>query len=133
MRETELTEALDERGLLDDARGPGCYAIECAVPDLYADVEEAWSNGHDAHPPDNTLERLAAARRVAYVGASTNVYERLCEHIASVREASFVGTYPPTRVIEVWPDETPFESEHNRTIELVRDDWTCWKDGELWR
>jgi hypothetical protein len=131
MRETDLTEQLDERDLLDDARGPGVYAIECAVPDQYADVEEAWSNGHDAHPPDNTLERLAAARRVAYVGASTHVYDRLCEHIGHTREASFVSTYPPRRVVTVWPHEDPFEAEHNRTIDLVRDDWTVWKDGGL--
>lgn len=132
MRETELTEQLDERDLLDDAHGPGVYAIECAVPDLYADVEEAWSNGHEIHPPDNALERLAAARRVAYVGASGEMYDRLCDHVGGERrEASFVGTYPPTRVVDIWPTEDPFAAEYNRAVDLARDDWLVWCDGEV--
>ena len=133
MNETELTETLDTRDLLEAARDPGVYAIEVAVPDRLDGVREAWDNQHDSRPDDDGLQRLADAEKVAYVGASKNVYTRLCEHVNQrKRRASFLETFPVRDVVEIWPHLDPFTAEHNRALRLSRDDWKVWKDGELY-
>jgi hypothetical protein len=132
MREAELTERLDARDELAAARGPGVYAIECVVPETIDAVGESWDNQHDARPPDDAIERLAAAGSVAYVGAAGNVYERLCDHIAGKRRrASFVAAFPPRDVIGIWPSDQPFEAEYNRAVALAEDEWLVWTDGTL--
>lgn len=129
-KEVALTESLDERGLLDAARGPGVYAVAVAVPDALEAVRDAWDAHHDARP--DGLDRLAAADRVAYVGASTQVYARLAEHVTGARRGTaFLAAYPPERVVDVWPDDEPFDAEFNRAAALSREGWLCWRDGEL--
>lgn len=125
--ETELTEALDERGLLDAARGAGVYAVEVSIPD---DPAAAWDAEHDARPAD--LDRLADAERVAYVGASTHVYSRLGEHVTGARRGTaFLAAFPPERVVAVWPTADPFDAEFNRAAALSREGWLVWTDGTI--
>lgn len=132
MNETELTETLDSRGLLEDARDPGVYALELTVPNRVSDVREAWDNQHDIRPEDDGLQRLADADRVAYVGASKNVHSRLCEHVNQRRRrASFLETFPVRDLVDVWPHMDPFTAERNRALQLARDDWRVWTDGVL--
>lgn len=127
----ELTERLDERDLLDDARGSGVYALEASVPDTEADVRSAWQLEHDRRPADDTLQRLADAEKVAYVGASKGVYSRLSDHITKTRrQTAFLSVFPPARIIDIWPHPDPFDAEYNRALRLARD-YRVWCDGEL--
>lgn len=133
MNETTLTQRLDDRNLLDTARNPGVYALQCAVPDAVDAVGKQWDQHHTIRPSKDTLQRLAAADRVAYVGASKDVYQRLCDHVThSRRKASFVSAFNPERVVDVWPHSDPFEAEFNRAMRLIHDDWTVWTDGVLY-
>jgi len=132
MNETSMTERLDERGLLADAHGPGCYAFQIETPDSADAAATRWHHTHEHAPPEGTFDRLADAPDVAYVGASGDVYGRLCDHAAGdVRQTAFLAAFEPTRVIDVWPTEGPFEHEFNRAMRLVQSDWVCWVDGRL--
>jgi len=132
MNEAAMTERLDERGLLDDARNPGVYALALAVPSALDAVRRDWDAVADHRPPDDALARLASADRVAYVGASSNVYARLCDHAAGdVRTASICEAFPPDGVIDIWPDESPFMAEYNRALALSRTGWRVWCDGVI--
>jgi hypothetical protein len=132
LTETTLTERLDERGLLDAARGPGMYALAVMVPDTRAVVTGNWDATHDVRPPDDALDRLAAADRVAYVGASSDVYHRLCEHVGgSTRQTAFLAAFDLEHVIDVWPHDDPFTAEYNRALRLERDGWRVWCDGDV--
>lgn len=133
MNETQLTEELDERGLLDDARGPGVYALEVATPPTLDAVRRQWDSAHDARPPEGTLDRLASAADVAYVGAATHVYQRLSDHVTRERRKSaFLTAFPPERVVTVWSYENPFDAEYNAAQRLARRGWKVWTDGELY-
>jgi hypothetical protein len=130
--ESDLTERLDKNGLLSDSHGAGVYALRAVVPDTLADVREAWDNQHDHRPPDDGLERLADAERVAYVGASSDMYSRLSDHVTHKRrQTAFLSAFPPDAVVDLWPTETPFDAEYNRALRLARDDWRVWTDGEI--
>jgi hypothetical protein len=132
MRESDLTERLDERDLLGVTHGPGVYSLEVDVPDSAAAVQERWLAQHDHDAPDDAYERLAAADQVAYVGASNDIYARLCEHVGGdVRRAAFLTVFDTVGVIDVWPDADPFSSEFNRAVRLTRDGWAVWTDGKL--
>lgn len=132
MRQSTMTERLDERDLLGVAHGAGCYALEVDAPDSEAACRERWLTHHDHEPPEDTLARVAQADRVAYVGASNDVYDRLCDHVAGdVRRAAFLAAFEPTRVVNVWEHDRPFDAEFNRAMRLVRDGWVCWSDGVL--
>lgn len=132
MRESDLTERLDERDLLGKTRGPGVYALEVRTPDDAETAYRRWFSHHDHTPPEDALARIADASKVAYVGASGDVYGRLCDHVAGdVRKAAFLAVFRPTRVIDVWQDADPFASEFNRAVRLTREGWAVWTDGEL--
>ena len=129
MTPTAITETLDTRGLLDDARGPGTYALRVETPDTVKSVARAFLEVGDACPPDGALERLTNDR-VAYVGASTDVYTRLMDHAeGKVRQATFLEAFNPVGVVGVWPESDPFDAEYNRAVELSRQGWTVWCDG----
>ena len=131
--EAELTEHLDEAGLLNDARGAGTYAIAVTVPDSETAIREAWHDHHDAMLTDDAVEQLADADRVAYVGASNNVYARLSDHVTGVRHSTaFLTVFPPERVVDVWPAEHPFPLEVSTAMQLANDGWVAYCDGEVW-
>jgi hypothetical protein len=125
-------EALDYDGLLTAARGPGCYALRLAVPDDADAAHRAWLATFDVTPRDDAVTRLAAAPRVAYVGAAGDVYDRLMDHAAGeVRTPAVCRAFPPAAVVGVYPSETPFEDEWGTARDLREDGWTCWVDGEV--
>lgn len=115
-----MTQDLDERGLLDAARGPGCYALSLNVPE---DLRRRWRRHFDAVPAN--LGWLADAPRAVYVGAASDVYGRLCEHVAAdVRRASVLRLCPPQRVVAVEPTSNPV-----RGGVLVCPGVRGWRDG----
>ena len=135
MNESDLTQSLDERDLLADARGPGVYALTCDVPTGDPDaILSQWDATHDHRPGDDRLRRLVGANPVLYVGASGQVYDRLCDHAAGdVRTTAFCAAFEPTGVVDVWPHDDPFAHERRRAIQLARDGgWVVWCDGEVW-
>jgi hypothetical protein len=134
LTESGMSERLDRRGLLAASHGPGCYALAVAVPDNASDVTLAFRQVSDADLPDSYAERLARADRVAYVGASRDVYERLCDHAAGEkRKATFLAAFSPQRVVDVWPHDSPFTREFKRARTLVRGDSNraAWANGEV--
>jgi len=130
---TEAHETLDHKQLLAASHGPGHYALRLTVPDTVAAARERWDAHHDARPPEPTLERLAAAPDVAYVGASADVYERIMDHArGDVRQTAVMGPFPPSGILDVWPCEEPFASEWRRARTLANElPYAVWVDGEL--
>jgi hypothetical protein len=126
-----MTEQLDRCDLLDVSHGSGCYALRVDVPSLPTAAKEQWDATHDARPGNDALTRMAQADRVAYVGASSDVYGRLCDHCGEVRKAALLDAFPPTEVVNVWPVDEPFEAEFNRAYRLAQNDWVVWTDGRL--
>jgi len=128
MNETEL-------GQLDVSRGPGVYALEVAIPDNGEQIARYWHRYHDHAPQKAFFARLAAAESCLYVGASGNVYGRLCDHVAGeVRKASFLEAFPPTGLHSVWEQsdaDAAFSAEYNVARELATADTRVWTDGEL--
>jgi hypothetical protein len=124
-----LNERLDERGYHGAVRGPGCYGLELSVPDDEGRVRARWPWTEGLL---GAVETLAAAQRVAYVGASGNVRDRLAEHVAGdTRSTRMLDAYPPTDIVAVWPREDPFERERRCARRLARDGWVVWCDGEV--
>jgi hypothetical protein len=128
---SRVHETLDERGVLDATQGPGTYALKVRTPNDVESVMRAFREHVDTLPERETLERLTEDR-VLYVGASGNVYDRLQEHAnANVRKALFLRVMTPVRVFDVWPTTNAFETEYRKALELSRQGWTCWSDGEV--
>jgi hypothetical protein len=130
---THATEQLDHRDLLAASRGPGCYALRLAVPDSTEAARERWDAHHDARPPEPTLERLAAAEQVAYIGAAREVYGRIMDHAAGdVRKAAICEAFPPVDIMDVWPTDDPFAREWDRARKVAENNpGRVWVNGEL--
>ena len=132
LTQTTVNQILDDRGLLDDAHGKGTYALRVETPNDVESVARAFLSVSDATPLDGFMERLTADR-VAYVGASIDVYSRLMDHAdGQVRKATFLQAFDAVDVIDVWPTERgkdPFEQEYNRASELSRQGWVAYTDG----
>lgn len=133
LSETELTEDLDTRGLLDKSRQPGCYALQVKTPDDADEIRQQWRDHWDADPENAEPERLAQSSNVAYVGAAhSSIYSRLCDHVAGdVRKAGFLALFPPERVASIYPSADPDTAEYNVARELTRYGWTTYHDGVL--
>lgn len=130
-----LHETLDYGGMLDDAEGPGCYALELRVPDSVEAVHRQWLTVHEHVPQHDGLDQLAEAGRVAYVGASKHVRRRLEDHVNSeLRQAAFVEAFDPVDVVKIWPFDSAgeaFEREGAKATELAHEGWVVAKDGEV--
>lgn len=133
LTQSDMTERLDHRDLLDTSRRPGVYALGLAVPSMPTVAREQWDAVHDARPDDDALDRLAAAQSPLYVGAATEVYTRLCDHADGVRVPAVCEAFPPTAVRGVWSHSSPFDGpELNRALALARDDdHVVWVNGEV--
>ena len=134
LTQSTVNQILDERGLLDSTHGKGCYALRVNTPNDVESVARAFLSASDVTPPDAYLDRFTADR-VAYVGASIDVYSRIMDHAdGQVRKATFLQAFNAVDVIDVWPTERgkdPFEQEYNRASELSQRGFVCWTDGEL--
>lgn len=131
MTPSEVHEWLDTQGLLDDSHDPGTYGLEVDTPDSVEAVARRFHEHVDTTPSSDTLQRIANADDVAYVGASGNVYDRLQDHAdAEVRQALFLRVFDLVGVLGVWPAESPFEAEYGRALSLG-DEYVVWCDGEL--
>lgn len=129
---TAVHESLDRAGLLDAAHGPGCYALALDVPDSVEAANRDWLAHFDALPGNDAVGRLARAEAVAYVGASKDVYGRLEDHAkGEVRKARVMQPFPPTEVIDVWPEDSQFIAERQHAYALADDGWRVWCDGEV--
>jgi hypothetical protein len=130
---TDAQARLDALGALDDAHGPGTYALAVAVPNAVDAVQRRWLDAIDAPLPDPYAEQLAAADRTLYVGRSGDVYARIMDHArGDVRRASFVRAFELVDVAGVWPaDANTGVAERNRARALAGGGVVCWTDGEL--
>lgn len=127
-----IHEDLDRRGLLDDADGPGCYALRVDVPGSPEEAERRWLEVFGALPDDFVVARMAKADSVAYAGASADVYGRIMDHAeASVRRPTLLRAFPPASVVDVEPCPEPFEREWSYAAERAGGETVVWCDGEL--
>jgi len=132
MKPADVHESLDQRGLLEDSRGPGTYALQVETPDTSGNVAQAFREYCEELPPSEHMAQLADASSVCYVGASGQVYSRLEDHTEGVvRQSLFLRAFEPVSLVGVWPSDTAFQDEYNRAVALSRDGWTCWTDGEV--
>lgn len=129
--ETEVTEDLDRRGLLDAARRPGLYTLQLQTPSRDARaVEDRWHAHFDAMPR-SLAGRLAACDRLLYAGShGKNVYTRLCQHARGHQTASIMAVWPPERVVDVTPRESPGDREWMYAQKQAGDKTRVWTDGE---
>ena len=129
---TAAHEQLDANGWLDDAHGPGIYALDVWVPDSVDRVQEAWLSQHGLPLPDGYAAQLAAAARARYVGRSRDVYGRVMDHAeGEVRRASFVSAFVLRGVCGVWSGENTGVAERDRARALSDAETVAWCDGEL--
>jgi hypothetical protein len=125
-------EALDCAGWLEAAHGPGVYALRADVPDSAEAAHRRWRSAFDAVPGAGVLTEIATAERVAYAGASRDVYGRLMDHAnGTARQAAFLSVFPPREIVTAEPREHPFEAETRVARGLREDGWTVWADGEV--
>ena len=130
---TDVHATLDDMGALDDAHGPGVYALEVAVPDAVDAVQREWLDTADVPLPDGYAEQLAAAADALYVGRSVDVYARLMDHArGDVRRALFLRVFDLAAVRGVYADdENTGVAERDRARELSDATTVCYTDGEL--
>jgi len=134
LHETDLNERLDEMDIFEASHDSGVYALEVDAPSEPTVAKERWDQHHDKRPPEDTLTRVAAAEDVYYVGAASNVYRRLTEHISGdVRRATFLEAFPPIALERIWLTGTdPTKAEFNTAVKLAQRDGTvAWSDGVL--
>lgn len=113
-----MVDLRDDDALLSEALAPhvpadrspsdaGCYALAIAAPDAgYETHSRAWLEHYDSVPP--YLQQIVDARRVVYVGRSSNVRARLSEHLrGEVRQATIPTVYEIGGVVGVdWGENT---------------------------
>ena len=127
MNESELTQCLDERGWLADAKGEGCYSLALDVPSSPTAIRDRWHSVYDVPPQTGLISRLMHADRVLYVGHSTHVYGRLCDHVnRRVRQAGAIRVFPVSDVHGIWPDHREF----NLAASLAGDGTLVASDGD---
>jgi hypothetical protein len=119
-------------GVLADAHGSGVYGLKIATPDSVEETTRRWLDEFGETPRGSELEDIALAERVAYVGASSDVYDRIMDHTrADVRQSSYLRVFPVADVIDVRPEGAPFEIERNVAYEFAANGWTVLTDGEV--
>jgi hypothetical protein len=119
-------------GLLADAHGSGVYGLKIATPNSVEETTRRWLDEFGATPRGSELEDIALAERVAYVGASSDVYDRIMDHARSdVRQSSYLRVFPVADVIDVRPDPDPFEAERSVAYAFASNGWTVLTDGEV--
>lgn len=126
---------VDREGVHDEARQPGCYAIELETPsDRPVAVINRWTDHFDVGMPGEYATRLADADRLVYIGAhGTSVYERLCQHAAGEKSSTIMDVWPPVAVVSILQTDSPDAMEFNYTQEYAREDGTlAWMNGELY-
>jgi len=116
-----------------DGTDSGVYALRCCSPgDTVEEHHRRWRDYYDVVP--ETIDRLASADQLAYVGAASNVRARLEDHISGdVRQAAFTTVYPPYSIVSVtWTHNTDaaFERELRVAFDLS-DTCTVWCNGAL--
>ena len=133
MSPIEAHSSIEKLGKLDESHNPGCYALECNVPDSVESVQRIWLKHFDDPLPDGYAVELAESAVDLYVGRSGDVYDRLMDHARSdVRRASFVRAFGMTDIHGVYPeDENNGVAERNRARSLSDASTVVWTDGEL--
>lgn len=129
---TDAHQQLDDMGLLDAAHQPGCYALRLTdPPDNPLAVANVWFDSFDAQPPGG-FDGVAECDRLAYVGGSSDVYNRLMDHAeGEVRQTAVMQVWPPTEVLGVRATDTPFEAEYNYAREWIGRNFDVWCNGAL--
>jgi predicted GIY-YIG superfamily endonuclease len=84
---------------IEAAHRPGVYALEYSTPnttdkETYIDL---WTTEFDVTP--GFIHLIAERSRLLYVGAATDVYERLQEHLATPNRSSTLSTVFPIHSI----------------------------------
>ena len=114
----------------NDWRTQAVYAIECHQPDAYPEFRARWYARFEAKPPVELMTAAMDAERVVYVGWANDLLARLHDHAAGDHAPVLFASYPPERVIDVWPGDG-IERERQRAYELKRahPGWFLWCDG----
>ena len=122
--------------MTDRPQGPGVYVLELDTPGvtlgpeaLHAHARWWWHAGYreqagyrDVQPDD--VAGLADCERLLYVGATSNVQDRLEDHVqADTRKSAWLSVYPPVELVqvEIFPSaERAFESETQTAYQVAQ-------------
>jgi len=104
MRDTLTEPAVTEQLLqqTDDPTQPGVYvlALDNPGPSLHAHARRWYQEYQTVHPDD--VAGLVGTERLLYIGAASNLQERLGDHArADVRRSTWLSVYPPVEVRQV--------------------------------
>ena len=107
------------------AKVPGVYAIKCAnVSNDLERLTRRWLDETGKEAP--YLEECAEANEIAYVGASGNIFDRLCDHTdARVRKSTFLQVFEPRELLAIHPDDEPFlhEPQYADNLAHAHESW----------
>lgn len=113
-----LSELEDHIEDIEAAHSPGVYTLEYSTPttadqSTYADI---WQTEFDVTP--GYLHLIADRSRLLYVGAATDVYERLQEHLDTPNRSSALSAVFPIHSIHdiVFTDSATEAFEREYTV-----------------
>lgn len=132
LSESAVGQWVDDNGLHDAARGPGCYCLRLKDPvdDPHA-IGATWLDKFDVHPPAGFSERAAAADRLVYVGShGKSVYTRLCQHARGHKSSTIMTLWPPVDIVAIWPEESPDAMEWGYANQIADETTVAWTNGE---
>jgi predicted GIY-YIG superfamily endonuclease len=98
----DVTEQLLQQ--TDDPAQPGVYvlALDNPGPTLHAHARRWWTEYQTVQPDD--VGALAGTKDLLYVGAASNLRDRLEDHVRSdVRKSTWLSVYPPVGLRQVAP------------------------------
>jgi len=118
-----------------DATDAGIYVLRCCTVDGGLDAHVAqWREHVDTLPA--SVDFLAEATHLFYVGSARNVRSRIEDHVAGEkRQATFLEVYPPFAIVQVHWCHADRRQILERQVadEWGRDrpGWQVWCDGAL--
>lgn len=89
-------------GQVDDPTQAGIYvlSLDTPGPSLQAHARRWYGEYQTVHPDD--VGGLAGTERLLYVGAASDLQDRLEDHVqGDVRKSAWLSVYPPTRLVTV--------------------------------
>jgi len=122
LTELDVTEQLLQQ--TDDPTQPGVYvlSLDNPGPSLHAHARRWYREFETVHP--NDVGGLAGTKELLYVGAASDLQERLEDHVrADVRRATWLSVYPPVelRQVAASPDAgRAFDSERQTAHRIAQ-------------
>jgi len=117
----ELLEWFDT---LEDAYSPAVYCLELGTPRSEKTLKNSWWDWHNEDPPSWAWAAYYA-QSVYYVGATSNMWHRIRDHVGHPEKgAKIVYAFPPWKVEKIWPCNSEYEAFEleERAAEMIEEE-----------